>query len=1044
MPVRSFNPEQLSKKEMVSLDYDGIRLVYPNTTFGPGFGHAIEGIPKTQESDEAFYQNILSDIGKGPYSIFKALSTEDRKEFIAYYQMQLHEYKNMNLDHEHSIQDHGTEQDHEIQHNFEKTIYDTDAMIFQEPVDLKLQGANYSITEKKMIDYHRLHDTLFKDTPECKQALEHVIDSIKSVDGVVDFVIMTYNHLHQESTDSERKKDFLHFISNNVKIIHYTLKAMLSYVQIIQDYKIDDVSLIMKNYLQDITDDIQDETSLYKSMNVCMHCLNLLKTILQLISVRYKNVVIITNSDICTFVESYKELFLQIFTRKFIDESKYFKNNWVSNILNMEVVCHIIYKVNKKHYLVDYNNMKSEMVDDKVQIEQLKKKMQAMENEPSTDVNHEPFKGLYHKLQMKQLNLVKRVQELSEKLKKMEDGGIRRKIHGIKLSYRSNFYNNMAKHFFYCLSVYRSQFPDYNDFKSEKVIPLSSEKQITMGRSFIDGTSNELLFTSYNNSLLDAINFFRESILYCYHKIILESKIYFMTQVNKLFVDNPNKGLFQQKYTIFTKENILPPPEEPTYAPEFHDDLRFLMTHPDEFIQYVTSTENIQTLQEFNYDMQMWLSWDKYNFVQDMIKRQMACVQLIAECMQPLTQIKDDQITMKKTDMYLVCISHLKINKFTGVEENAHFFMKRLCYTIKYKYFAKIFNPIKNLKDKEEVITPLHKLRNKYSDVDVDKFLDSLHLHSYAYQQKYNVTTPIAEREFKIYIAIEKRSDLLLFFDVMHEKTLSNHTLDDGRKGNTYKLRWREGDDADEFDPNVFYMVDEVKRMDEIQIDLVLEKGIPTNPSQKMVAKKIKANKLSYETFKSFENTLKSFSIFLTNYYNLPMVDKDIKTQDIALWRKQANYSALFLTDIAKTLLRDQSMFLFDNDREHNWDYFKKVLIHMLNIVHKFKKNIHRHDYKSVRPNSEHLQRLQVMIYFTYRNLSRDYHLRIFRFAALPDTHYLIKCQNLQDENNELAFKKSKKERSDDSLDYLKPKACTHRTLPDYYKACMDFAIEYF
>lgn len=37
MPIRSIT--KVSNVEtVISLDYDGIRIVYPNTTFGPSFG----------------------------------------------------------------------------------------------------------------------------------------------------------------------------------------------------------------------------------------------------------------------------------------------------------------------------------------------------------------------------------------------------------------------------------------------------------------------------------------------------------------------------------------------------------------------------------------------------------------------------------------------------------------------------------------------------------------------------------------------------------------------------------------------------------------------------------------------------------------------------------------------------------------------------------------------------------------------------------------------------------------------------------------------
>lgn len=1042
MPVRSFNPEQLSKKEMVSLDYDGIRLVYPNTTFGPGFGHAIEGIPKTQESDEAFYQNILSDIGKSPYSIFKRLPVEERRMLIDHYQVQCMSYGGGHKSENDSNEQEENLQTHDFHESIEKTVYETHATPLEALVEPDIPHTSSTVTEKKLLDWQRVHDAFFKDTPQCRNALQTIVDSIDTTDGVVDFVLLTYKRLHDKYPGSQGEKDYVTMMDNYMKIVQHILNAFLSYVSIIGDEKIDDVSLSMRNFLQDCSKTVKDVIDLYKNMNITMHCVNLMKVIMVLISKRYRQILIITNSDICMFVETYKDLFVRMFTMSLSDSTiNTFFVNHIDHMINIEVICHLIHKIGKKHHLVAYNNMQSRYVDAGIKKKQLKSKLYRLQNNPLSDDKSPSYWSEVRELQKGIADCDNVLQSLALFIAKEKEEGVENKIRSIKLLYRSNFHDTMGSAFFDFMSTYKKKFKDYKEFNEVNSTVVTRS---TIGKSFVDGTSNEILFATENKSLHTKFKKFGQEIVDVYFKMEYEKKVYFMTEVTKLFNNNENKAAFKNKYKDFKEDGYMPF-ENITVSgtvSDYLDDLEHVLSHPEDFISYVTlGLQNDISLTEFKSDLKAWLSDDKYKEMLNILKRCMSLNRMIVQCLTPIARIKLDEVKSEEKDLYLVRISHLKVGD-DGLRESANFFMKRLCYTIKYIYFGKIFDPTQTFSDEEHVIKPLKNFRKKFPKFDVDKFLDDLHLYDFEYEENYP-SNYNGDKEFRIYIGIQKRSDLMTFFHIMYSKTLNKHTLKKNRQGNTYFLRGVKNGDGEDFDENVFYTVDEKARKDEIQIDLVVTdmRDVPGQPSsRRLIPKKVKANSLSYEGFKLLDMCMKSFYIFLQNYYNLPTTEQGVTVKEISQWKKQAKYTSMFLIDLANEYMQTNSRTLHPFYNIENWKRFAVITREMSTILTALSNGLEKVDYSGMRSNSTLISRLQPMIYFTYRKVAINYYPSIFNKIDLPKVHYLNMCLKLESDISNLQTWKSLSQN-------LFPKVivipCTSATMPDYYKDCMDFVCDY-
>lgn len=1043
MPVRTFPTEVLSKRDMVSLDYDGIRLVYPNTTFGPGFGHAMETNPKTSESDDAFYKNILSDIGKSPFSIIKRLPLEEKKKVIEYYQVQCTPY---GTEH-HKEEYEEILETHDLHENIEKTLYDKHARPIQAVVDPDMPHTSFTVTEKMLRDWQRVHDTYFKDTPECRKALKDIIDSIKQTNGVVDFVILTYKKLHEKSPGSQGEKDFVHMMANNIKIVHYILRAFLSYVGIIKDNKITDVSLSIANYLQDCSKNVQDEIDLYKNMNITLHCVNLMKVIMVMISKRYRQIFIITNSDICTFVETYKDLFVKMFTKQDVDSSNYTRTvNHMDHMINIEVMCHLIHKLDQRYKFVAYNNLQSTYVDTGIKKKQLTKKLRKLHDNPEFNTHDPSNQQMMVKLQQDIANCDQTLQHCEFSIQRAKAEGINNKIRGIKLLYRSNFRDTMSSTFFDCLRSYKEAFEDYKDFNTTSSTTQSkalSNSQMTMGKSFVDGTSNKILF-AYENKVFDLnIQKIGKKMMEKYLQLGYETKVYFMTEVIKLFKNNENKTAFMKKYTGFKDgeysafEDIS---EQDT--DEYLLELENVLSRPDEFISYVTSSEDNTPLTDFKKDLQAWLSDENYKSMLNILKRCMSINRLLVQCLRPITRIDLNDVKYEDKELYVVCISHLK-EGYSGLEESANFFMKRLCYTIKYVFFGRIFDPTHSFPDDEDAIKPLKTLKKKFPKFDVDTFLEGLHLYGFEPQKEYPENYQGGDREFKLYIAIEKRHDLMLFFYIMYSKTLSNHTFQDDRMGDTYFLRGPKQGDGDHDKEDIFYTVGEKTTKDQIQIDLVateIRQVQGTTPCRRLVPQKVKAKALSYQGFRLLHMCMKSFYVFLQNYYTLPTMGQGVSANEISLWKKQAKYTSMFLIDLANDCIQTNSQTLFLSVNEINWNQFVRVTNHILHIVKSFSDGLERIDYSKVRANSNSMSRLQPMIYSTYRAIASHYYPSIFN-TELPDVHYLQICNALERENLDLKTSKNLL-RVDVVNDTVK--VCTSRTMPDYYNDCMKFVLKHF
>jgi hypothetical protein len=292
MPVRTL-PRQ-EKQRLISLDYDGIRLVYPNNTFGPGFGSAATNKEKARgdtkgETQKRSQYDVLSLLDPEVYRKLKqAINSENRddgRSLIAVEDLQKIASKDLQ----------------KIASKDLQKIASKDL-----PDDATLE-TNLMRDMKTSLEY--VHSRYFQDTPECYARLDREISSIDP--GRITSITQLMIVLQRQCRSRGKLEAFAEYMESVERVVTFYFNALYDYSYFLGDKELTFYMVMLQKYMYDYHNKTYlDERGLYTRMVLIMHNLNLTESLLRRFAVKYRTRIHVPESQILSIVTFMKHLFV--------------------------------------------------------------------------------------------------------------------------------------------------------------------------------------------------------------------------------------------------------------------------------------------------------------------------------------------------------------------------------------------------------------------------------------------------------------------------------------------------------------------------------------------------------------------------------------------------------------------------------------------------------------------------------------------------------------------------------------------------------------
>eukprot|EP00960_Hanusia_phi_P064766 765907-Hanusia_phi.AAC.2 len=969
MPVRSLtaNNTELNKKEVISLDYDGIRLVYPNTTFGPGFGSGLqakESQAKESQAKESHRkeEDVFSGIEKGEFTMFMGISKEDRLKLE---QLLLREYEAKDLPEFHR-------DGKDLESNWRAHFNDPMHALCSDEADGSDLGppepnppepnppepdvANHNLHDSDPRDiivndkflqtlldrFEYTHEKLLQNNEECRNRLkDKVMPTVRSgpIRSVATLVLRTYESLQKNKTNVWKFKSYTNFIQHNKKIIefvfdalyHYTSKLswnnnrddeMLSYVDLINKYR--------KDLSKDITATALD---VFKDMSIIMHCINVMKLLLHRLTRKYALYVFIPDSIICAITSHFKHMFVASLDDTH-PSSQVEMKSFYHIMMNLQLVFHFIRYKGKNDYLQDNINYITEAKAKKDELRKLDDQIDRMEMAEDRGKKFKNHDYRIKSLFIKRKRIVNRLNHLYINIKNFQKN--RENLKFVRLHF------TLGNSFTSQLSFL------YNFIHSNRMGVQSSFRQL--GKEYIYNNSNSLAFSK--EGIMQKITELGDFMIKNCLNLVEDGKYHALMEVKGLFSGNQaGWEELSKRFKVLESIEEFHVEYEQRAVDEFKlkigdfVDEEFQGLQNRDFFQYITDDKSSpDTWNDIKEQVNTLLPNSNTDTVMDRIrdywKDAFRMMFIMLRCFRsmkfytPESYEEDEDpnlisnIKSDTTEMYAVEIRNIKkdVDYFR--------FFDDLCYYLKYEVRRNTRGASELFQNDEYNIDIPQGLTSDVLFVNVDKLINSMHLVNLR-QDPHDAESII------ITIAFSRRHFFMQFMYMMYMNNFRKYANQDSRKpiqGYTYFLRNIRPSDGEDEDKDVFYTMKERRTSNNIIIDVKTKESNQVGPDRRIVASKVMTHTLNFEAYKLLENTLKAFRIMVSYYFRLKKMNLKNNTKDnkLSMISQTSIYISDFMCDVIKSSMTLNSM-IFNTDFEKQiattMDWFKKVIFDVLDNV---------------------------------------------------------------------------------------------------------------
>jgi len=850
MPVKEIKVDA-KRANYVSLDYDGIRLVYPNTTFGPGFGHRLE--PKSNA------ENPFVGIESQPYSLFQDLTTEERQGLL---QM-------TGLD---------TIQDSEPS----PSVY----------LDPDINTKSNRLLDHYVKSYRYVHKQLFADNDEARARLDKKVSELKKnnhVETVAEVVLLQAIWMIKDT-----RKHFGNLMQINNFIVNSFLNIFGVYLADLRDHELlYYFDQVIRPFTADMSSNLATRLDIYKNVCIMMHCINIVKVILDKLSIKYASNVVLVDSQISAIVTFLKHIYTINLNDEQYDTEETMKA-FYQIIMNMQMMFYYIKYRNKDENNITMYNYQDEINKLEVQI------------------------NLFE-------DLMRHVDEKAKEVLQNKIEALDRRINDIEKSmqeFRVDNHTDRSKLYFWPQDRFSAKLAEIYLYATTDL-----HKNKILGSQLVDNTSHHLRFDE-DCKVVNDIEAAYDRLLDIYLSTLYKNFDLFFSMVKGIFDLEPEaRDKIIEKYKIFTypEESRNKFPLLPIYDKKKDGMIRTFKRHPQEYVNYINrihdddfllvSTNELEPTKwsEFIKDVEMLFSEENVTLIKSTYTKRFNIANMLINCLRPFQNIYyyDEETKKKladrqKTKMYLIKISNVRdgisINDFM---DDLFHYMRFVADNIKRESSNVHKDPNFDLTDRD---------LTSVANVDIDDLINSIHLidHYTTYSYYWR-----GRKETRIILGINNRYALFQFMYIMFKHDFNAYALSRPRnplRTTTYLLHKtkplpRNSTNTNtNTDPNVFFLWSEVPNPDSVQFDLYTKVWKKQGRIARLVARTYETNKLSYHIYKTLDSILKSCAIYSTSYYLVPKVDKKskklvyIKKYEQKYMRKTENM-VHFYSNVIKSLM---------------------------------------------------------------------------------------------------------------------------------------------
>lgn len=888
MPVKEIKVDA-NRANYVSLDYDGIRLVYPNTTFGPGFGHRLE---QKSEVEDAFV-----GIESMPYSLFQGITQEERLELMEYVGIVPDEFIDPNTI-EHPLDINPTLDFTPTKHLKNKKIEANIPSVYNE-IDMITKSNR--LLEQQINSYKYIHDKLFANNEEARMRLKNAMNSLlkeletRNPQSLAEVILGQAHRINPEAYIIFKKlmKKINQGVSKFITMIGVYLHELRDHEIL---YYFEEV---IEPYRADMANHALTNEAIYKDTCILMHCINILKVILIKLSRKYSYCVVLLDSQICAIITLLKNIYA-INLNDLLIHHKKTKRVIYYIVLNLQMMFHYIKYRNEKDKMVTMYNYQDEINKLKVEI-----------------VNYQDLMKVANEEEKK--NAESKILSLEERIDKLE-----KLIETIKRTSVSSRF----KFFFWPQDRFSPKLAEiYMDLTASRQINNSIlNTQVTLGKQLIDNTSSNLRFEK-NSRVVGDIEKNYDDLLITYLNILYSNFDNFFYDAILLFGKEPDgKKKVLEKYKVFTlsREYSDKFPLKPLFQKKKDLMIRYFKKSASEYIGYtnnihhgkflMVATNEIEKTDwnTFIKDIEAWFSEEIVKELKAIYTKRFNITNMILYCLKPFQHISfyDDVTkkkldTTKKEDMYLIRFSNIQTT--TDIDN----FMNGLFYYMRhYSDMERKENDVE--KNPEYDLTEIED--NTIPALNIEDIINSIHLiDAYTAPSFFNRD----EDELRIVIGLNNRHAVFQFMHLMFKHEFDFFAIKrtpEPLRTTTYLLynsrypNAKNSRSPPNKNPRVFFIRNEIPNPNSVQIDLLTDYWKREGRTQRLTARMHASNKIAYHVYMTLEGILKSCAIYSTNFYLVPRWDKQdkklvyIKKYDQKNMRKTENV-VHFYSNVIKSLM---------------------------------------------------------------------------------------------------------------------------------------------
>lgn len=925
MPVKEIKVNE-DQANYVNLDYDGIRLVYPNTTFGPGFGHRLE--PKSEVED------AFAGIESMPYSLFQGITREERIKLMEYVRPFPDEFIDPNT----LSMETNVSLDHVVDIPAHRKKLEAKSSVYSE---IDIITKSNKLLAQQIKSYQYIHEKLFANNPQANERLQKAMDSVlkelesRYPQSVAEVILAQF-----DITPTDAKKGF----SRILKIVFDSVDEFMTMIGVyLKELRDSELLSYFENVIEPFRADMKDITNntiqnIYKNVCIQMHCLNIFKVIFDKLSRKYRHCIVLLDSQISAIFTFLKHIYLFNLSIASVPE-EYSQKAMYHIIMNIQMMFYYIKYRDGQDNMVNMYNQQNEINDLKSQIMIYRDFIKVADEEAKKNT------------EAKIVLLQQRIHKLEELIR--NSGPITDRV---KLYFwpQDRFSAKLADIFMFVYTVAEKR-PILNKPFDGALKPL--------GGHLIDNTSNHLRFDN-ECRVAEDIEKNYDDLLGNYLYILYSNFDRFVYDAVLLFRKEPEANQkVLEKYNVFNlslKRNdkfpLVPIFKENRdrmiqfFKREAHEIMNHIKKiHQGDFLLVATNEIETTKWNSFIIDIESWFSADVVNELKAIYTKRFNIANMILYCLKPFEYVSFyDRFTKKRlenchyTDMYMIRLTNIQV----GIEIED--FMDDLFHYI--RFVSKNIRREASTVHKDEVYDITNMNMTSIHNLDIDEILNSIHLIDY-YESPSSLWR--GNQETRIVLGINNRHIVFQFMYIMFKHDFNHYAIKrfpNPVRTTTYVLhhlrpntnpRARNARPPPNNDPEIFFIKNEIPNPNSIQIDLLTNQWKKEGRIQRLRARTYDTTKVSYHVYKALEGILKSCAIYSTNFYLVPKWDNQakklvyIKKYDQKNMRKTENL-VHFYSNVAKSLLWYMSQNVHSKDfpdNEHAMTSFNYVLSTIIELV---------------------------------------------------------------------------------------------------------------